>query len=288
VVKILTKEDKILIKNLWESKKYGSRKLIKEFPNKNWSKRGLDDFMRRLRETSTIERTPGSGRPHTAENIDAVEELVQSQEDRPQTHLSTRQIARELRISQTTVVRIIHDDLSLKCLKRRRAQELTAANKDARLQRSGQLLERFSDSDVDFIWFTDEKIFSVSSPSNSQNDRLYVARPLRKKNVSAARLLRTRSTFSQSLMVSVGISKLGCTELISVDPGAKINAQYYRDVLLQKLLPAMECVSGNISSSNKMAPRRIGHGRRLSCCVAEHLTLSHRTCGRLTHRILIR
>jgi hypothetical protein len=246
---MLTKEDEILIKNLWESKKYGSRKLIKEFPNKNWSKRGLDDFLRRLRETGTIERAPGSGRPRTtrtAENIDAVEELVQSQEDQPQTHLSTRQIAQELRISQTTVVRIIHDDLSLKCLKRRRAQELTAANKDARLQRSGQLLERFSDSDVDFIWFTDEKIFSVSSPSNSQNDRLYVARPLRKKNVSAARLLRTHSTFSQSLMVSVGISKLGCTELIFVDPGAKINGQYYRDVLLQKLLPAMECVSGNM------------------------------------------
>jgi hypothetical protein len=29
-------------------------------------------------------------------------------------------------------------------------------------------------------------------------------------------------------------------------PGAKINGQYYRDVLLQKLLPAMECVSGNM------------------------------------------
>ncbi len=76
---MLTKEDKILIKNLGESKKYGSRKLIKEFPNKNWSKRGLDDFLRRLRETGTIERAPGSGRPcttRTAENIDAVEELV--------------------------------------------------------------------------------------------------------------------------------------------------------------------------------------------------------------------
>jgi len=31
-------------------------------------------------------------------------------------------------------------------------------------------------------------------------------------------------------MVSVGISKLGCTDLVFVDPGVKINGAYYRDV----------------------------------------------------------
>jgi len=71
------------------------------------------------------------------------------------------------------------------------------------LQRAGQLLHRFCDSDIDFIWFTDEKIFAVASPSNTQNDRLYVARSLRKKNISARRLLRTRAAFSGTLMVSV-------------------------------------------------------------------------------------
>jgi len=29
-------------------------------------------------------------------------------------------------------------------------------------------------------------------------------------------------------MVSVGVSKLGCTQLIFVDPGVKINTCYYR------------------------------------------------------------
>jgi len=36
------------------------------------------------------------------------------------------------------------------------------------------------------------------------------------------------------------------SELIFVDPGTKINGQYYRDVLLQKLLPAIRRVSGNM------------------------------------------
>jgi len=36
---MLTKESEILIKNVWESKKYGVTRLIKEFSNKKWSKR---------------------------------------------------------------------------------------------------------------------------------------------------------------------------------------------------------------------------------------------------------
>ena len=61
-----------------------------------------------------------------------------------------------------------------------------------------------------------------------------------KKQVPAARQLATCSTFSKSIMVSVGVSKLGATELFFVEPGVKINGAYYRDVLLsQQLLPAI-------------------------------------------------
>ena len=77
---------------------------IKEFSNKKWSKRGVEDFQKRLRTTGSIEQAPGSGRPRTtctAENVDAVGNLVQSQENQPQTHRSTRQISQELGIPQT-------------------------------------------------------------------------------------------------------------------------------------------------------------------------------------------
>jgi len=46
-------------------------------------------------------------------------------------------------------------------------------------------------------------------------------------------------------MVSVDISKLGCTDPVFVDPGVKINGAYYPDVLLSKqLLPVMREVTG--------------------------------------------
>ena len=36
---------------------------------------------------------------------------------------------------------------------------------------------------------------------------------------ASERLLRTRPTFSETVMVSVGVSKLGCTELLFEEPG---------------------------------------------------------------------
>jgi len=47
---------------------------------------------------------------------------------------------------------------------------------------------------------------------------------VKKKQVTAEHLLRTQTTFSQSVMVSIGMSKLGVTDF-----GA-----YYRDVFLSQ------------------------------------------------------
>ena len=79
-------EDKALIKNLHLIKGCGSRKLLTEFPNKNWTKGGLDTLIKKLRETGSVQRKKGSGRPKTArieQNVTMVEELVLSQEDQP-------------------------------------------------------------------------------------------------------------------------------------------------------------------------------------------------------------
>src|SRR6218665_3688394 len=51
-------------------------------------------------------------------------------------------------------------------------------------------------------WFTDEKIFTVQTPTNSQNDRVY-ANIAVKRDISSERLLKGRKFFSQSLMHSV-------------------------------------------------------------------------------------
>jgi len=71
---------------------------MNEFPAEGWKKSTLNDLIKHLKQTGSITRKSGSGRPRTAQttaNIDAVDELVLSQEDAPQTRSTVRQIARE-------------------------------------------------------------------------------------------------------------------------------------------------------------------------------------------------
>ena len=109
-------------------------------------------------------------------------------------------------------------------------------------------MSKFLESAVDFIFFTDEKVFTVLRlPVNLQNDRVYTMRGTKKRDNAADCLLSTRPTFIKSVMVSVTVSKLECTELIFVEPGVKVDGDYYRDVLLShQLLPPIRHLVGNV------------------------------------------
>ena len=86
-------------KNVWESKKYRVKRLIKEFPNKKWSKRGVEDFQKRLRTTGPLNE-------HPVVDVRARRALLRTLTLRgpgtqPGESTSTRQIPRELGIPQT-------------------------------------------------------------------------------------------------------------------------------------------------------------------------------------------
>jgi len=84
-------EDKILIKSLY-LKGYTAKRLRDEFPEKSWTKRGVSKLLKKLRDTCNtgiVDRPPDSGRPRSArteENVETVNDLVLSQEDKPQTY----------------------------------------------------------------------------------------------------------------------------------------------------------------------------------------------------------
>jgi len=139
-------EDKIFIKSLHLSKGYNASRLLAEFPDKGWTKCSINRLFQKLRETGTVDRRVSSGRPRSArmeENIDIVDDLIVSQEDKPQTHRTVREIASETGIPRSSVVCIIKKDPRLKCFKRRRAHDLTDQNYAARLTRSRLLLKKF-------------------------------------------------------------------------------------------------------------------------------------------------
>jgi len=124
---LLSKENKILIKSLQECKGYNAWQFIAEFLNKGWTKNSIN---RLLVKFGRVNRRSGSGRrsAHTDENINTVESLLLSQEDKPYSHRTVREISREAGIHRSSVSRIIHKDRHLKCCKKRRAQQFSVCS----------------------------------------------------------------------------------------------------------------------------------------------------------------
>ena len=72
----------------------------------------------------------------------------------------------------------------------------------------------------------------------------------------------------RSSTVSVAISKMGVTALFFVDPGVKINGEYYQDVLLsQQMFPAVKSVADHEFIFQQYTPAV----RPFSCCNARLL-----------------
>jgi len=98
-------------------------------------------------------------------------------------------------------------DLHLKCFKKRRAQELTDANCAARMKRAKLLLQQFRQSATDFVFFTDEKVFSVTSPDNQQNKVSGRLRELRKKRLSVSSVRAVRGLPLPGRLSTVPVSR---------------------------------------------------------------------------------
>ena len=114
-------------------------------------------LLKKFRDTGTVhDRRQGCGRPPSArtdENIDQVNDMLLSQEDQPE--LTAQSVKYHGRQAMSSVVRIIRKDLQLKSFKRRRAPETNCAARKL-------FLKKFFQFAADFIFFTDEKVFSVA------------------------------------------------------------------------------------------------------------------------------
>jgi len=61
---VFTKKDGILIKVLRQSKGYSARKLLEEFPDKNWFCSALDRLLLQIDSTESADRKSSSSREH--------------------------------------------------------------------------------------------------------------------------------------------------------------------------------------------------------------------------------
>jgi len=66
-------------------KGYTAKRLTYEFPEKSWTKLDFNKLLKKFRDTGTVDRWLDSSRPRSActeENVETVNDLVLSQEDK--------------------------------------------------------------------------------------------------------------------------------------------------------------------------------------------------------------
>jgi len=73
---VFSNEDKILIKSL-HLNGYTGRRSTDEFPQKSWTKCGANKLLKKLRDTGTVDRRLGSGRPRSARTEENAKLLLQ-------------------------------------------------------------------------------------------------------------------------------------------------------------------------------------------------------------------
>jgi len=77
----------------YECKCYNTWQFMTEFPVKGWTKNSINRLLVKVRMFGTVDRRPGSSRwhsAHTDENVDTVESLLLSHEDKPQSHRTVK------------------------------------------------------------------------------------------------------------------------------------------------------------------------------------------------------
>ena len=218
-----------LIKTCHVEKGSLGTRIMQEFPGKRWNCRSVDRVIQLFKRIG-----PDSLEVARSEaNKDYTEDNIQSQDNQPGTHKSQRKIGNAIAICQTSVHRITKE-LNLKAYKRIRVSRRDETVKQKRKTRSKNLDKRFTKNDVERMFFTDEKDFTIEVARNRQNDLLYGHK---KKEIPVGRLYHETSQFSKKVMASAGVSRRGKTRIRFIDTSkTKVNSECYIKLLDENLL----------------------------------------------------
>ncbi|CAO4366563.1 unnamed protein product [Caenorhabditis nigoni] len=187
--------------------------------------------IKRWQETGDDQDRSRSGRPRTSitpERVKVVRERI-----RRNPHRSMRKMSEEVHTSVRSLRRIVRNVLKMKAYRVRKVAILSERNKLARLRKCKALLSGTRRGTHLTTVFTDEKLFNLEAEFNPQNHRVYASGP--QEANSNGRLIH-RAAHPQQIMVFGGITSNGKTPLVFVEPGVKVNQDYYLNEILKKVM----------------------------------------------------
>lgn len=227
---------------------------------------------KQFKELGHVMEKSKSGRPRSV-NVPRLRKVIRER-IRRNDGLSINRMASNLGISRTSAQRIVKDNLGMRSYRLLQGQTLTEPAKEQRLVKAKKLLTFFKQTRAHNVLFTDEKVFTIEVARNSQNHRQLLS-PVNKN--CQKRRIRTRTLFPKSVMVWGGITASGKTPLVFIQKGVKINAIYYQEEILKKVvLPwsQLHFPTGNMMLQQDWAP---AHGAKSTIMLCDQLFPGHLT-----------
>lgn len=200
-----------------------------EAPHQSTISRWYGEFKRGRISLSDDPRTGPPTTAVTQENVDAVRKLIL--EDR---HVTYREIEASLRISKTSIQKILHEELSVKKLVSRWIPHLlTEEQKAIRVNWCQKNLNRFnagSSKNIYSIVSGDESWIYSYEPENKRQSAVWVFQDEPKPT----KVIRSRSVSKK--MVATFVSKAGHVATIPLQDQRTVTADWYISICLPEVI----------------------------------------------------
>ena len=190
------------------------------------SLRTIERWCKSIRETGEINLQRSTGRPRIIRTNATIQKVRKKTNKKPQ--LSARKMALEMGLSETTVRRVLKDDLKLKAYKKTVQPLLTDEHKEKRKRFANWIRTNFRKEDTMRILFSDEKLFDSDGIYNSQNERIWAAT---RTDADAKNGIRQTRKFPMKVMVWLAVCSKGVSPLIVFEKGTVDHNRYIREVL---------------------------------------------------------
>ena len=142
--------------------------------------------------------------------------------------VSARKLSKELKLSRTSIQRILRDDLRYFSYKIIIKPFLTDAHKAERKRFANWVRSNFRKEQTMRLLFSNEKLFDMGGVYNVQNDRVWAPSRVEANECDGIKMKRK---FSQKVMVWLGACLKGITPLVIFEEGTLDHDRYIKEVL---------------------------------------------------------
>lgn len=183
--------------------------------------RTIERWCKLFRETGSVDLKRPPGRPRTIRTKATIQKVKRKMNRK--IPLSAAKLAVEMNLSETTVRRVLKEDLNLKPYKMTVQPSLTDQHKESRKRFANWIRTNFRKKDTMKILFSDEKMFDIDGVYNSQNEKIWAAN---RAEADAKGGIKRKRKYPQKVMIWLVVCSQEVSPLVIFEGGTLDHDRY--------------------------------------------------------------